>query len=101
RPIVVGTKVQKLLDPPFNRQPVGTVLRANYCKDAARQSVETSSGIRWFVASFPFDVAAETRLLNRGNGMSREDRIESRSQIPAIVGFVIARAAVIQLPAVD
>src|SRR5215831_13559665 len=54
-----------------------------------------------FAAGFPFDVAADARLLRRGKRFAGEDRVERGAQIFAGDRKIVAGTAVIQLTAID
>ena len=61
---------------------------------------QSSTGVRGYVAVSPFDVAAETGLLNGTDGAVCQDGVECRSEITTIVGLIVAWTTVIQLSAI-
>ena len=54
-----------------------------------------------FSPRHPFDVAANTGLLGFGQGLTCNNLIQGSAQIRAVHRFVVARAAVIELTAID
>src|SRR5262249_1293285 len=70
-------------------------------RDSSPRLLPNELEIIRFVAGFPFDVATDAGFLAGGSGLVGEDGVEGFAQIFPGHGLSIARAAVVELAAVD